>query len=80
MKCYEITKCSDKEREQCFVWNSFREDPEDFENLKCWILKGMYHEEDKGQREKCKKCKYYITINHETGLATEYSADENAGN
>lgn len=75
MKCYEITKCSDKEREQCFVWNSFREDPEDFENLKCWILKGMYHEEDKGQREKCKKCGYYITINHETGLVTEHSAD-----
>jgi anti-anti-sigma factor len=75
VKCYEITKCSDKEREQCFVWSSFRENPEDFENLKCWILKGMYHDEDKGQREKCKKCGYYISMNRETGLVTEYSAD-----
>jgi len=75
VKCYEITKCSESEREQCFVWNSFRENSEDFENVKCWALKGMYHEEDKTQRDKCKKCKYYITLNRETGLATEYGAD-----
>jgi anti-anti-sigma factor len=75
VKCYEITRCSDKEREQCFVWNSFKDNPQDFENLRCWVLKGMYQAENKGQAEKCKKCNYYVTLNRETGIAAEFNAD-----
>jgi len=75
VKCYEITKCSTKDREACFVWQTFHDTPEDFENVKCWVLKGMYHEEDTAQRDKCRQCAYYTKHNHETGFVTEHSAD-----
>ena len=75
MKCYEVTKCSNKEREACYVWNSFRDRPDDLENLECWVVKGCYHEENGAQAQKCKKCKYYLLINHESGIASEADAD-----
>ena len=45
MKCFETTKCSQKQRDSCFVWNSFRETPVEMEGIKCWMLKGACDED-----------------------------------
>jgi anti-anti-sigma factor len=75
MKCYEITKCGEKERSSCQVWNGFRDHPEDMEGCACWVLTGAYHEEGGRQAQKCRKCGYYLTINRDTGLGVEHQAD-----
>ena len=75
MKCYEITKCSQKERDACYVWNNFQENPQDMENIKCWILKGVYQEENKQLYKKCQQCKYYLMMNRDSGIVSDYDAD-----
>jgi anti-sigma B factor antagonist len=75
MKCYEITNCSLEMRNSCYVWNSFKENPSEMENVKCWILKGAYQEESGKQLEKCKKCKYYLLMNRETGISSNSESD-----
>jgi len=75
VKCYELTKCSKEQRETCYVWNSFRENPEDMDNVKCWVLKGVYQEESGEQLKKCKQCAYYITMNRDSGVISDYDAD-----
>ena len=71
MKCYEVRKCSKEEREACYVWNSFRDNPQDIENVKCWVLKGAYQEESGEQLKKCKQCAYFIALNRDAGVASE---------
>ncbi|HMD69248.1 MAG TPA: STAS domain-containing protein [Chitinivibrionales bacterium] len=75
MKCYEVRKCSKEEREACYVWNSFRDNPQDIENVKCWVLKGAYQEESGQQLKKCKQCSYFAAMNREAGIASESDAD-----
>ena len=75
MKCFELTKCSDDQRQNCFVWNSYKNAPEDFENIKCWILKGAYNEENKQQYAQCQRCKYYLLMNRESGIVSDLNAD-----
>jgi anti-anti-sigma factor len=71
VKCYEVRKCSKEEREACYVWNSFRDNPQDIENVKCWVLKGAYQEESGEQLKKCKQCAYFIALNRDAGVASE---------
>jgi anti-anti-sigma factor len=73
VKCYEVTKCSEKERQSCYVWQSFRDHPADMEDLKCWVIKGTYHEE--GRAQKCRKCNYYIALNREAGIQASHETD-----
>jgi anti-anti-sigma factor len=75
VKCYEVTKCSEKERETCYVWKHFSEHPEEMEDLKCWVIKGTYHEEHLDQSKKCRKCRYYVSLNRETGINARHDAD-----
>jgi anti-anti-sigma factor len=75
VKCYEATKCGEKERETCYVWNHFHEHPEDMEDLKCWVIKGTYHEEHLDQTKKCRKCGYYVALNRENGIDARHDAD-----
>ena len=75
MKCYEVRKCSKEEREACYVWNSFRDNPQDIENVKCWVLKGAYQEESGQQLKKCKQCPYFAAMNRDAGIASEGDAD-----
>jgi anti-anti-sigma factor len=75
VKCYEVTKCTKEEREACYVWNSFRDNPQDMDNVKCWVLKGAYQEESGQQLKKCRQCAYFITMNHETGISSDSDAD-----
>jgi anti-sigma B factor antagonist len=70
-----MTKCSQKERESCFVWTSFRETPQDMENIKCWILRGAYNEENKEQYGKCRQCAYYGAMNRNSGIVSDADAD-----
>ncbi len=74
MKCYEVTQCSEKERSTCYVWNSFRENPDDLENIKCWVLKNVYQPENRNLLKKCLSCKYYLITNKQTGVVSDYSA------
>ncbi|MDD5673876.1 MAG: STAS domain-containing protein [Chitinivibrionales bacterium] len=76
MKCYEITGCSPAEREACFVFSSFQENPVDMENVKCWVLKGVYRENNHAQLLKCRQCKYYLRQNAESGIATDLQGDQ----
>jgi anti-anti-sigma factor len=75
VKCYELTKCTEKEREACYVWTSFKGNPQDLDNIKCWILKGVYNEENKEQYKKCQHCSYYLKMNRESGIASDLNAD-----
>jgi anti-sigma B factor antagonist len=75
VKCFETAKCSQKDRDSCFVWNSFKDSPKDLENIKCWILKGAYSEENKKQYEKCLQCAYYAAMNRESGIVSDTDAD-----
>lgn len=75
VKCYEIAKCSQNDRDNCYVWNSFRENPLEMENIKCWILKGVYQENNKQLYKKCRQCKYYLLMNRDSGIVSNYDAD-----
>jgi anti-sigma B factor antagonist len=70
-----MTKCSKEQREACYVWNSFRENPSDMENVKCWVIKGVYQEESGEQLGRCRQCAYYITMNRDTGVMSDSDAD-----
>ena len=75
MKCYEMTGCSEQDRNACFVWTSLKNTPEEMNDIKCWVLKGAYHGENKILLENCRKCKYYLTMNRDTGIESETTAD-----
>jgi len=75
VKCHELTKCSELQRQSCFVWNSYKGTPEDFDNIKCWILKEVYSEENKEQYTKCQRCKYYLLMNRDSGIVSDSNAD-----
>jgi anti-anti-sigma factor len=75
VKCYELTKCTQKEREACYVWNTFKDNPQDMDNMKCWILKGVYNEENKEQYKKCRLCNYYLSMNRESGIMSDFDAE-----
>jgi anti-anti-sigma factor len=75
VKCCEVTKCSKEMRDACYVWNSFRDNPQDMDNVKCWVLKGAYQEESGQQLKKCKQCGYFISMNRETGINSDADAD-----
>ncbi len=75
MKCYEVRNCTKEEREACYVWNSFRDNPQDMDNVKCWVLKGAYQEESGEQLKRCKQCAYYITLNRDSGIASDTDTD-----
>lgn len=75
MKCFEVTKCPKETREACYVWNSFRDNPQDMENVKCWVLKGVYQEESGEQLKRCKQCAYYIMMNRDSGIVSDADTD-----
>ena len=74
MKCYEVTNCSEQERATCYVWNSLNGNPQEMENIKCWVLKGAYNEGSGQQLVKCQQCKYYLMMNKDTGIVSEFDA------
>jgi anti-anti-sigma factor len=75
VKCFEITNCSEQTRKNCIVWTSFQTSPEELDNIKCWVIKGVYHEENKAQLIKCRKCNYYMMMNRETGILSDIRSD-----
>jgi anti-anti-sigma factor len=75
VKCYELTKCSEQERNACYVWNSFRANPQEMENIKCWVLKGVYNEGNKDKLQKCRQCKYYLLMNKDESVVSDFAAD-----
>ncbi|HUI91554.1 MAG TPA: STAS domain-containing protein [Chitinivibrionales bacterium] len=75
MKCHEVVKCSKEAREACFVWNSFRDNPQDMDNVKCWVLKGAYQDESGQQLKKCRQCAYYLSMNRDTGIMSASDAE-----
>jgi anti-sigma B factor antagonist len=75
VKCYEVTRCGDKERETCYVWNNLRSNPTDFENIQCWVLKNVFQQEDQELIKKCLSCKYYVMMKKGKELVTDYDAE-----
>ncbi len=75
MKCFEMTKCTEKDRKNCIVWSSFQSTPEELDNIRCWVLKGVYQEENKAQLLKCRKCNYYLMLNNNTGIESDLRTD-----
>jgi anti-sigma B factor antagonist len=71
VKCYEVKPCTPRERESCFVWNQFKGNPDELENIKCWVLKA----DNPSQLATCRQCKYYIMMNMDTGIVSQYSSD-----
>jgi anti-sigma B factor antagonist len=75
MKCHEVTKCSQKQRDSCFVWNSFRDAPKEMEDIKCWMMKGACNEGKNEQYEKCRRCAYFQSKNRDAGIISDADAD-----
>lgn len=75
MKCYEIRQCNEEERGKCYVWNSLRDNPEDMENVKCWVVKGAYQQENREQLQRCRQCKYYLMMNRDSGVVSDHDAE-----
>jgi anti-sigma B factor antagonist len=75
VKCFEITKCSELDRKSCIVWRTYKDLPQDMENIKCWVIKGVYLEENKAQLQKCRKCAYYIKMHQNSGISSNLGAD-----
>ena len=63
MKCYEITACNEKQRENCFVYRNFRNNTGDMENISCWVLKRGSPGWSLEDQKKCSKCQYYAKMN-----------------
>jgi anti-sigma B factor antagonist len=70
-----MTKCTEKDRKNCIVWTSFQTTPEELDNIKCWVLKGVYQEENKAQLLKCRKCNYYLMLNNNSGIDSDLKTD-----
>jgi anti-anti-sigma factor len=75
VKCYEVTQCGEKERDACYVWNSFRSNPADLENIQCWVLKHVFQQENQELIKKCLNCRYYLLIKQDTGIASDFESD-----
>jgi anti-sigma B factor antagonist len=75
VKCFEITKCSEQDRKSCLVWRTYKDLPQDMESIKCWVIKGVYQEENKVQLQKCRKCTYYIQMHQNTGISSNLGTD-----
>lgn len=41
------------------------------EDIKCWIIKNVYHPDQKQQLAKCKKCSYYLQMNKSSGVSSD---------
>lgn len=63
VKCFKVTGCSEELRKNCPAWTSFETDSQAMEEIKCWVIKNIYHPDQKQQLAKCRKCAYYIQLN-----------------
>ncbi len=70
MKCFEITKCTEQDRKSCIVWDTYKDIPQGLENIRCWVIKCVYQEENRAQLLKCHKCQYYIRMNQNSGISS----------
>ncbi|MFP4680337.1 MAG: STAS domain-containing protein [Chitinispirillaceae bacterium] len=61
MKCYDIKGCSEECRESCFVYQNFRNNTAQMENISCWILKKGSCEGS--STKNCRVCPYYRKMN-----------------
>jgi anti-anti-sigma factor len=68
MKCYQTRPCSEKQRQHCYVWKSFADNPDELENVKCWVLKGAYQHDNRKQLVQCQSCEYYQALNIKSGI------------
>ena len=75
MKCFDVTRCSDEQRASCFVWNSLRDNPDEMERIKCWVLKGVYQKENREQLERCHSCSYYLLMHEESAIVSDFDTD-----
>jgi len=44
------------------------------DNIKCWVLKGVYNEGNNEHFQKCRNCKYYLMMNKDTGMVSDHDA------
>lgn len=57
------------------VWKTYKDTPSEMENIKCWVIKGVYQDENREQLQKCRKCQYYQKIHQNTGITSSLSSD-----
>jgi len=75
VKCYDLKQCSEQERQTCYVWNCFRNNPEEMENIRCWVLKNVYHPDNRELLKKCLKCNYYLMMNRQAEPVTGFDPE-----
>ena len=75
MKCYEQNGCTEQARLSCYVWQKFSKDPQDMENIACWIFKGNDDVSDKKHHADCRQCGYYRAVHSTTGISVDETAD-----
>ncbi|HEX2957230.1 MAG TPA: STAS domain-containing protein [Chitinispirillaceae bacterium] len=71
MRCFKVTGCSEELRKACPVWNNLESDCPEMEDIKCWVIKNVYHPDQKQQLAKCKKCNYYLQMNKSNGISSD---------
>jgi anti-anti-sigma factor len=43
------------------------------EDIKCWIIKDIYHSDQKQQLARCRKCAYYLQMNKNSDISSDTS-------
>jgi len=62
MNCYEITDCTQEQREACIVYRNFHNNAGDMANISCWILKRGSPGWTAEDEARCAACKYHTAI------------------
>jgi len=75
MKCYEQNGCTEHARLSCYVWQKFSKDPQDMENIACWIFKGNGDVSNKKYHTDCRQCGYYHAVHSTTGISVDETAE-----
>ena len=73
MKCFEVTKCSEKDRADCYVWKTFGSTPQEMEQIQCWLMRST--EGTMTVEQRCSKCEYYKSMHSDTGVSTGNDSD-----
>jgi anti-sigma B factor antagonist len=50
----------------------FRDEPDNFEEVKCWILKGAYQADNREQLQQCRQCDYYLMMQEKEGIVSDF--------
>ncbi|MCL2220449.1 MAG: STAS domain-containing protein [Chitinispirillia bacterium] len=62
MNCYEMTDCSQEQRDACIVYRNFHNNTGNMGNISCWILKSGSPGWTAEDAARCAECPYRLAV------------------